>query len=436
MPHVALLRMQGQILGAQLAQQCGVAHGMRAKASQHTFQIGLQRARRSIVARNAERAGRADHDAQAITAPNAQGITFFGLRAAVHRRTDSMRIGRAMVASMPESMSFGDAGQPGRQRIVVLGASGFIGRRVLQMLAASEWAAPVGASRRAVSGTDHGVEMLALDATQGAALQAALKGAAGVVNCVAGDSDDIVAGARALFDAASRMTPVPRIVHLSTMMVYGTAVGDVDEGAPLKGDWDDYSAAKAEVERLSRSYGRVVNLRPGIVYGPHSPVWSGWIGQWLRQGRIGDLAEAGLGCCNLVHVDDVVEAVARGLRLPGIEGEAFNLSLSSPPTWNDYFRQYAEALGVAVRPISHTRLMIEKYLLAPPLKMAQLAARFAPFDAPQPIRPWFLRLCGHAQRLDVRKAERELGMRWMPLEQGLRQTAAWLKTREGSRGGS
>jgi nucleoside-diphosphate-sugar epimerase len=348
---------------------------------------------------------------------------------------------------MPESMSFGDAGQPqGRQRILVLGASGFIGRRVLQMLATGDWAAPVGASRRTVHGTHHGVEMLTLDATRGTELQAALRGAAGIVNCVAGDAKDIVAGARALFDAASRMARAPRIVHLSTMMVYGTAVGEVDESAALKGDWDDYSAAKAEVERLSRSYARVVNLRPGIVYGPHSPIWSGWVGQWLRQRRIGDLGTAGLGYCNLVHVDDVVEAVSRALLLPGIEGEAFNLSLSSPPTWNDYFCKYAQALGVAARPISHTRLMMERYLLAPPLKIAQLAARYAPsgsfasFDPPQPIRPWFLRLCGHAQRLDVRKAERDLGMKWMPLEQGLRETAAWLtagdESRSRSRGAS
>ncbi len=345
-----------------------------------------------------------------------------------------------MVGSMPESMSFGDAGQPqGRQRIVVLGASGFIGRRVLQKLAASDWAAPVGASRRAVPGMYDGVEMLTLDATRGAEVQAALQGAAGIVNCVAGDANDIVAGARALFDAASRMAQAPRIVHLSTMMVYGTAVGDVDESAALKGDWDDYSAAKAEVERLSRSYARVVNLRPGIVYGPHSPIWSGWVGQWLRQGRIGDLGAAGLGYCNLVHVDDVVEAVSRALLLPGIEGEAFNLSLSSPPTWNDYFFQYAQALGVAPRPISHTRLMMERYLLAAPLKLAQLAARFAApasFDPPQPIRPWFVRLCGHAQRLDVRKAERELGMKWMPLERGLRETAAWLTAGDASSGKS
>jgi nucleoside-diphosphate-sugar epimerase len=221
------------------------------------------------------------------------------------------------------------------------------------------------------------------------------------------------------------MTPAPRIVHLSTMMVYGTAVGEADETAPLKGEWDDYSAAKAEVEIMSRSCPSVVNLRPGIVYGPDSPIWSGWVAQWLRQRRIGNLGAAGLGYCNLVHVDDVVEAVTRALRLPGIEGQAFNLSLSSPPTWNDYFRQYAQALGVAAAPISHTRLMIERYVLAAPLKILQLAAQALPFEPPQPIRPWFLRLCGHALRLDVRKAEATLGMKWMPLEQGLRQSAAW-----------
>jgi nucleoside-diphosphate-sugar epimerase len=334
---------------------------------------------------------------------------------------------------MPESMSFGDAEQPHRRRVLVLGASGFIGRRVLETLATSDWALPVGASRRGMPGKTCGVETLRLDATQPAALQAALRDVAGVVNCVAGDSNSIVAGARVLFDAASRMTPPPRIVHLSTMMVYGTVVGEVDESASLKGDWDEYSAAKAEVERWSRSYASVVNLRPGIVYGPGSPIWSGWVGQWLRQGRIGDLGAAGLGYCNLVHVDDVVEAVLRALRLPGIEGEAFNLSLSSPPTWNDYFRQYAQALGTAARPISHTRLMIERYVLAGPLKIAQLAARALPFAPPQPIRPWFLRLCRHALRLDVRKAESTLGMKWLPLEEGLRQSAAWLLAHGSSR---
>src|SRR6202043_373734 len=129
-------------------------------------------------------------------------------------------------------------------------------------------------------------------------MRAALEGVSGVVNCITGDGGTIIASAQALFDAASHRHPPPRIVHLSTMMVYGTAAGTVDETAPLKGDWDEYSAAKAQVERLACTYRSVVQLRPGIVYGPDSPIWSERIGRWLREQRLGDLGTAGEGYCN------------------------------------------------------------------------------------------------------------------------------------------
>jgi len=353
-----------------------------------------------------------------------------------------IRLGSAILNSMPESMpsgaaphdGFGSTNSTHRQRILVLGASGFIGRRIVRMLTLSDWAVPIAASRSAAPHPTGSIETLRLDATQPAAMRDALQGVAGVVNCVAGDSGSIVGSAKALFTAVAPLTPLPRIVHLSTMMVYGTTVGTVDESAALKGDWDDYSAAKVEVEHLARACNSVVQLRPGIVYGPDSPIWSGQVGQWLRQRRLGDLGKAGEGYCNLVHVDDVVEAVQRALRMSGIEGQVFNLSLPSPPTWNDYFHQYATALGTTVVPISRRRLWLEQYLLAPPLKVAELASRKLTFRSrpPVPIRPWFVRLCGHALRMDVRKAERALGMSWTPLDQGLRESAAWLLARNAS----
>jgi nucleoside-diphosphate-sugar epimerase len=318
-----------------------------------------------------------------------------------------------------------------KQRILVLGASGFIGRRILQNLAASDWALPVAATHRTALDIAFPVESLRLDARQPAALQAALRDASGVVNCIAGDSETIVASGRALFAGCSLLTSPPRIVHLSTMMVYGTATGTADEAAPLLGDWDDYSAAKAEVEGMAQKCKSVVRLRPGIVYGPESPIWSGRIGRWLRQKRLGDLGSVGCGYCNLVHVDDVVEAVARALRMPGIEGEAFNLSLPSPPTWNDYFGQFAAALGIKAVPISHARLLLERYVLAPPLKIAEILSPRLPFgwQPPEPIRPWLLRLCAQRLRLDVQKAERVLGISWTPLDQGLRESARWVLAR-------
>jgi nucleoside-diphosphate-sugar epimerase len=228
-----------------------------------------------------------------------------------------------------------------------------------------------------------------------------------------------------LFECATQLTPRPLIVHLSTMMVYGTVMGRVDETVRLRGDWDGYSAAKVKAERLARIYAPVVVLRPGIVYGPGSPIWTERIGRWLLEHRLGDLGAAGDGYCNLVHVDDVVTAVLLALRTPGIEGESFNLSLPAPPSWNEYFRQFAAALGTPYRTISPSQLFLEQFILAPPLKAAEILARAGGMNwrPPAPIRPWLLRLCGHPLRLDVGKAERLLGMRWRPLEQGLQESA-------------
>jgi len=317
---------------------------------------------------------------------------------------------------------------------LVLGASGFIGRHVVRMLAASDWALPVAASHRAPVELKIPLATVRLDATQPAALEQALQGIDGVVNCITGDSKTIIASASALFAACSRLTPPPRIVHLSTMMVYGSQTGTVDESAALHGDWDTYSAAKTEVEKMSRACGSVVHLRPGIVYGPESPIWTGRIGRWLLQHRLGDLGAAGLGYCNLVHIGDVVEAVSRALCMPGIEGEAFNLSLPSSPTWNDYFRKFAAMLGTEFVPISRNRLVLERYVLAPPLKMAEILSPRLPFRwrPPEPIRPWLLRLCCHPLRLDSRKAERILGIEWISVDKGVREAAAWVLDRERS----
>ena len=316
-------------------------------------------------------------------------------------------------------MQVPDIGQGAVQGRLLLGS--------LRALARSDWAVPVAAGFRTLPAVD-GAAAIRIDARDAAVLQRALTGIDAVVNCVAGDAATIVASAQALYMACAASVPVHRVVSLSSMMVYGCASGTVDETAPLRGDYDAYSAAKAEVERLFRNYPNVVHLRPGIVYGPGSPLWTGRIGGWLREQRLGDLGSAARGCCNLVHVDDVAEAVVRALRLPGIEGDAFNLSLPTSPTWNEYFRQFAAALGTDFVPISPSRLQAELYLFGPALKLAEVFARVLHREhrGSQPLRPWLLRLCNHSLRLDAGKAERVLGMRWIALDEGLRQSANWL----------
>ena len=280
-------------------------------------------------------------------------------------------------------------------RVLVLGAGGFIGRRVVAALAASDWAIPVAAGRRAAPAGATG-ESIQLDATDAGALRSALQDAVGVVNCVAGSADTIVRGAAALFDVARALPAPPRIVHLSSVAVYGEAEGEVDESTAAVGRLSDYGAAKVAAERAAAGAPAVI-LRPGIVYGPGSVQWTERIGQWLLQRRIGDLGPQGDGYCNLVYIDDTVDAILRALQGPGLEGRVFNLSLPDPPRWNEYFTRFAKALGaVPVARLSRRRLTVETKLLAPPLKIAQiLAGKVLPGALrwiPEPVPPSALHL--------------------------------------------
>jgi nucleoside-diphosphate-sugar epimerase len=317
-----------------------------------------------------------------------------------------------------------------KKRVLVLGASGFIGKRIVNALAASDWATPIAASRHPKSTVGSLIETLAVDATNESALKSAMTNVDAVVNCVAGNADAITQSAKILFATAGHMTASPRVVHLSSLAAYGSTTGPVDEAAPLLGDLDAYSAAKATAEKYAANCENWVILRPGIVYGPGSAWWSDRIARLLLARRLGDLGKFGAGLCNLVHVDDVVAAVLVALRQPNIERQAFNLSMPNPPTWNEYFVQYGQALGLTQVPkISPIRLTLELKAIAIPLKLAEIvASKFKVLNLhPAPaIRPWLITLCQQHISMQTAKAETLLGLRWIPLNQGLKETANWF----------
>jgi nucleoside-diphosphate-sugar epimerase len=315
-----------------------------------------------------------------------------------------------------------------KQSILVLGAKGFIGAAVVRALASTDWAAPIRGVRRPAGGD--ALQERTVDANDATSIAAALPGVAAVVNCVAGDEATLVQSAAALREAARRATAPPRIVHLSTMSVYGSATGLVDESAALRGDLGPYSVAKISAEKALAAYPRTVIFRPGCVFSARSEQWGVRMARLLEARRLGDLGAGGDGYCNLVHVEDVAQAILLSLQQPQSDGGIFNLSTPEPPTWNEFLTRFAIALrAVPVRRISGRRQKIEAKLLAPPLKILEILMRKGKLGTqrlPPPIPPSLFRLMGQEIRLDTRRAESGLGMRWRSLDASLEEAAREL----------
>jgi nucleoside-diphosphate-sugar epimerase len=324
------------------------------------------------------------------------------------------------------------SGSHSAQPVVVLGANGFVGRRVVQYLAATETFRPIAAVRKPVRNDTIGVEWRICDATDAASVAGALADCDYAVNCVGGDAKTMEAATHNLCQG-SRTAILRRIVHVSSMSVYGPATGLIDEKQPLDPSASWYTKAKVACEvmmqKFAASGGDGVILRPGCIHGPESEQWTILIGRLLASHRIGDLGPAGDGLCNLTYIDDIAAAVVAALQRPGIAGEAFNVSDPDPGPWNRYFIALGRAIGATpVTRISSRWLKVETALAAP-LKLAAIAAALAgikrlPFD---PLPRSLLPLWRQDIQLDHHKADAELGFARTAPDEAIARAATWFK---------
>lgn len=309
------------------------------------------------------------------------------------------------------------------QKVLILGAAGFVGQRLFKHFQTSDWAFPIAAHRSPKKlPTQPAIQTLQCDATDFEQLKCAAKGIELIVNCVVGSAATITDNAESLAKLAT-FRPDIRIVHLSSMAVYGAAIGEVNEDSELRSDMDSYSRKKSIADQLLLEAGAIV-LRPGIIYGCGSRLWTERIYDLLLQKRLGDLGPGGDGICNLVYVDDVAKAVEQALLLPrSHRGVAFNLVAPNQPTWNEYFVEFAKAFGeTPVKRIGGRKLFVEGKIFAIPLKILELSLeRLGQLNvsSPKPIAPSQLRLFKQRIWLSNKKASNILRITWTPLSTGL-----------------
>jgi nucleoside-diphosphate-sugar epimerase len=176
-----------------------------------------------------------------------------------------------------------------------------------------------------------------------------MQGAKYVIHAAVGGREATVEGTRNVMQAALD-AGVDRVVHLSTVDVYGRATGTVSEDVDFGITGREYGDTKIEAEQVCLDFAskglEVVMLRPTIVYGPFSELWTVEPAQRVWERGWSVPRELCQGRCNLVFVDDLVRATLLALTAPGVSGGAFNVNGPDEVTWQEYIDALNRELGL------------------------------------------------------------------------------------------
>ena len=317
-------------------------------------------------------------------------------------------------------------------KIFVTGGTGFIGRQVVRRLRGTDpeirclvrESSDIGELREA------GVDLVQGDVTDKSSLLKGMGGCEWAVNLAnlyefwvpdrRAYHEINVIGTKNVMEAAIE-TGISKIVHVSTVAVYGDAGWPVTEESDVGPRcFSEYARTKREGDLLVWDLQRpgrlpVVVVYPGGVLGPGDPTASGRYIDNLLRGKMPAQVFTGSEF-PWVHVNDVAEAILRALETGGNIGEKY-LLVAENLTFGEMNQALSEISG---RGLPRIKM---------PDALTMMMARFLTWMADLTGKPPVLdmstdqmRLMKEGLRVDGSKAPRELGFVYTPIRSALEET--------------
>lgn len=322
-----------------------------------------------------------------------------------------------------------------KQPVLVTGALGFIGRKLVARLLAqgcSVIAFDLPGLTLPIDWQGK-VEYVAGDISSAASVNQAVEKAGSIIHLAAmvGDwgGEELhkkvtVDGTENIFKAALKSQC--KMVLASSIVVYGDKIdqGICSEEMDFGKIFGPYSRSKQAQEKIAQNYIQkgldVTIVRPSNVYGAGSKPWVDDLVCELKAGRPA-LISGGTFNAGLVHVDNVVEIFYQALSNPKAKGQIYNACDEDPITWQQYMNDLAELSG-SPKPGS-----IPKPLAKIGASLLEFIWRLAKQKKRPPLTHEALNLIASKHKISITKAKVELG--YQPLTQyqdGLKEIASYL----------
>lgn len=295
-------------------------------------------------------------------------------------------------------------------RVLVTGASGFIGTALTPALVAAGHLPRLLLRRRPPNAPPAPSEVAIGDLTEPATLRAALEGCESVVHLGAATSAGALApalarrvnvdGARALIEAC-RGQGCSRVIVMSTQHVHLERPGL-------------YGETKRAADALFEGSGlATTRLRPSLVYGRGTRGVFVRLAGLVRRLPIVPIVGPGTWCLRPLYLPDLVRVIVAALGRPDLAGRSYDVGGPDLVSFNEFVAVICAALGKPFRPV-HLPLgvsfalaaVFERVLSNPPLTRENV--RGATVEAPCELGPLL----------------RDLRPSLTPLAVGLRETLA------------